>query len=613
MWNSALKRNLFDPAPDAEMKDFLRTAIPRFEAPRDIGAWRRRIPELRREILRNVFLRGFTAAQMESIPKVVWGEVLRPDPSYSVRKLRYEIYPGYWIPALLYDPVTRLKKVPAVMFLMGHGQSGKFWPQIHCANLARRGMLALNLEFIGMGELGGDRVHSNIAYLNLTGLSGVGLFYMAMKKGLDILLSHKRADRRRVAATGCSGGGWQSIVISALDPRVTLSVPVAGYTSCRGRVECPADVGDLEQVPPDLAKVADYPALTAMLVPRPALIIYNEMDDCCFATARARPAIYDPVRPVYRAFNAEDKFETYSNTDPGNHNYDADNRSQLYKFLNKHFGLDSPISDIHRDEEILPESSLTVGLPEEQETLLSIALKRARKLNAERKPPQSASDRQKLRRSLSELIRLPEYDAADTIICRTGNLSQRMLKIGPWSVPASFHSARNPESAEVWIADGGRSSMAGRKPDESSSVCAADIMGTGENRPGYNLLMLFESAGQRLLGIQVAQILACAKLVRRRTGIRRIDIVSDGLRTYVASLLAVAIEPSLFRRLTVSSPISSLSELIEIPCRHSDDFPLFCMGLLEVADIKEMKMLLGDVELVQPQRGVPNEFPGRAT
>ena len=43
-----------------------------------------------------------------------------------------------------------------------------------------------------------------------------------MKYGLDILLDHPLADVTRVAMTGLSGGGWQTIVFSALDPRITL-------------------------------------------------------------------------------------------------------------------------------------------------------------------------------------------------------------------------------------------------------------------------------------------------------------------------------------------------------------------------------------------------------
>ena len=46
--------------------------------------------------------------------------------------------------------------------------------------------------------------------MNLTGLSGAGMMYLALKKGLDVLLSHSHADSRRVAVTGLSGGGWQT-------------------------------------------------------------------------------------------------------------------------------------------------------------------------------------------------------------------------------------------------------------------------------------------------------------------------------------------------------------------------------------------------------------------
>lgn len=607
LWRCALSRNLLDPLPDAETKRYLRAIIPPFKAPTNARAWAREIPKLRRQLLDKVYLRGFPPSIVNGRPRVVWGEILRPDPSYRVRKLRYKIYPDFWIPALWYEPVGRAGKRPVVLTPMGHHGAGKAVNQAMCANLARRGMLTLNLEFIGMGELGGNRSHCSIAHINLTGLAGVGLFYLALKKGLDLALAHRQADRRRVAVTGCSGGGWQSIVISALDPRITLSVPVAGYTSVRARVEVEADIGDLEQAPPDQAAIADYQTLTAMLAPRPALLILNEMDDCCFATARARPVIYDAVKPTYRAFGAEDRFATYSNIDPGTHNYDEDNRSQFYQFVNKHFGLDTPPNDLHRPEEILTETAINVGLPECQETFLSIALKRARKLNAHRKAPRNLAERRQLRARLTDVIRLLRYSIRDRQVCQTGHLSQHLFRIGPWSVPVTVHAARDAEVAELWIADGGRAGLSGRTPSPSSQVYAADILGTGESKPRWSLQMLLECAGQRILGIQTGQILACARWAHRQTGISHVDLVSDGLRTYVASLLAAALEPGLFRKLTVSSPVGSLAEVIEIPCGYHTDQPLFCFGLLEAADIRELKMLLEGVELIQPGRGVSNE------
>ena len=85
-----------------------------------------------------------------------------------------------------------------------------------------------------------------------------------MKRGLDVLLALEHADPSRVAVSGLSGGGWQTIFISSLDTRVTLSNPVAGYSSFRTRARHGMDLGDSEQTPVDLAGVADYDVLTML-------------------------------------------------------------------------------------------------------------------------------------------------------------------------------------------------------------------------------------------------------------------------------------------------------------------------------------------------------------
>ena len=68
-----------------------------------------------------------------------------------------------------------------------------------------------------------------------------------------MLVDHPHADVERVAMAGLSGGGWQTILLSSLDRRVTLANPVAGYSSFKTRVEYFSDLGDSEQTPTDLA------------------------------------------------------------------------------------------------------------------------------------------------------------------------------------------------------------------------------------------------------------------------------------------------------------------------------------------------------------------------
>ena len=155
-------------------------------------------------------------------------------PGYSIRKLRYEALPGLWIPGLLYLPEKITGKVPVHLAVNGHDGVGKAAPykQIRCINLAKRGVISLNLEWLGMGQLRTPGfAHYAMNQLDLCGSSGIAPFYLAMSRALDILLALPEADPTRVAVSGLSGGGWQTIFISSLDTRVTLANPVAAILS----------------------------------------------------------------------------------------------------------------------------------------------------------------------------------------------------------------------------------------------------------------------------------------------------------------------------------------------------------------------------------------------
>ena len=158
--------------------------------------------------------------------------------------------------------------------------------------MAKRGMIALNLEWFGMGQLRTPGfAHYKLNQLDLCGTSGLAPFYLAMKRGLDILLAHPNADPSRVGVAGLSGGGWQTIVISSLDTRVTLANPVAGYSSFLHADSQLLGPGRFGADAVDLAATADYAHLTAMLAPRVALLTYNEKDNCCFAAPHALPPL----------------------------------------------------------------------------------------------------------------------------------------------------------------------------------------------------------------------------------------------------------------------------------------------------------------------------------
>lgn len=591
---------------DAQVCASLHERLPAFVAPTDVAKWKREARGLRKRALAEVYLKGWPASVVKAKPRVVWGEVLRPDPTYVIRKLRYEACPDYWVPALLYEPTKLTGKAPVMINPNGHHAGGKSadYKQIRCANLARRGIIAMNTEFVGMGELQADISHNNQGHLNLVGLAGVGLFYLALRKGLDVLLSHKHADKKRVGCTGLSGGGWQTIVLASLDERITLAVPVAGYTALKTRVDCDEDRGDLEQMPPDMATVLDYQLMTAMLAPRPTLHILNNKDDCCFQTERTRPVIYDAVRPTFEAMGVGDRFAWHGNSDPGTHNYGADNRAALYRFLNKHWNLSAPETDIHGERDIIPESRLNVGLPEKQHTMLTLALDREKLLARKRKTPRTRGERASLRRRIADVLRLPRYDAAAKAI--PSDKESITLDLGAWTLPAAVYADTKPARAEVVIEDGGPGQY---RPAAGLSCYSISPLGLGASCISGGLGTLMESTGQRLLGVQVAQTLAAARWVKKQTGKERIELQGHGRTAWLVALLTAALEPALFCRLTITWEISHLRYLIQWPEAYNSHPALFCFGLLEVCDTPQLHALLEGVELHHPGRCTPPE-PG---
>lgn len=293
-----------------QLQQYLIERAPRLPVPRNAEEWTTEAGHLRERLLRDVIFHGWPAAWLSSPPRFEdLGEIppSSPEAGFRRRKFRYEIVPGLYSTAVLYEPRNLTGKAPAVLDLMGHFEaSGKAtaFEQTLCINEALRGMVALNLEWLDMGEShqpGNE--HWFAAHLDLVGANGVGLFYLAMRRGIDFLYGDPDVDRSRIGVTGLSGGGWQTIMLSALDERVSISIPVAGYDSLKGRAErLPEEPGDIEQNATDLLVGQDYPTLTAMRAPRPTLLINSAEDDCCFRAPLVRPYIFDAVRPFFRLY-----------------------------------------------------------------------------------------------------------------------------------------------------------------------------------------------------------------------------------------------------------------------------------------------------------------------
>ena len=625
-----LSRTLLRGAHTRLLMEYYCDRMPAMACPEDPAEWRRRAARLRKELLAGVFLRGHRPGILKAPPRVQWRGAIETGNGYRIRKLRYEGYPGMWIPALLYEPVRLKGKVPAVLNPNGHHTGGKAMPykQARCINLARRGMLALSTEFIGMGELQGSQQHLNQAHIDLCGVAGVGVMYLAMKRGLDVLLAHKHADPDRVAMTGLSGGGWQTAILSALDTRVGVIVPVAGHSPVWQRAtKFWPDMGDIEQTPTDLCTIADYDTLTAMFAPRPALLIHNA-DDVYFRPEFVRPSLLAPAKKTYRLLGAEDRIGLYVNQDPGDHNYERDNREQLYRFLRRAWELEFPVADLPCDEEMLSEWDLQVGLPPDNPTFLSIASTLAKTLPRVRSSRSTArADRNRLK----SVLRLPPVRRAYAKTVGeakkvTGGVTvcHHILHVDRWRVPVTEFRRRKSDPPVLMLCDQGRIPIAGEAAcamEAGRRVFVADLFGFGEQVAGGSgkqvveghthgcLMACVACAGDRPLGISTSQLLSTVSWVRTVTRSPRVELVAEGYSTSVVALCAAALRPGGIRSMRINVP-DSLRRLMDWAVDFNEHPLLFCFGLLEQFDVEDLLTLSHPVRIEMPNRGLMRSASG---
>ncbi len=596
-----------------DVQNFTFVRVPPMPQASSVAEWEKIAARLRENTLEKIVFRGEAAQWRNASTKVEWLTTIDGGPGYHIKKLRFEALPGLWIPALLYEPSKLSGKVPVVMNVNGHDrQLGKATPfkQLRCINLAKRGMLALNVEWFGMGQLySKGYFHYRMNQLDLCGTSGVAPFYLSMMRGLDLLLSLEHADSQRVAVAGLSGGGWQTIFISALDTRVTLANPVAGYSGFRTRARHPEDLGDPEQAPVDLAITADYLPLTAMLAPRPTLLTYCLIDHCCFRAEHALPPLMEAALPIFQLYGREANLRSHVNVTPGNHNFGVDNREQFYRMLRDHFydhDANFEIHEIPSEEEIKTPDTLHVDLPPNNADFNTLASTLSRNLPRHPELPNDSTLKdwqQEKRKALQELVKFRHWEAHPIHTreqeFQDGQAKLRALRVGePWTVPVVELVRGQPSSTVILVADDGRQSaaaLAKQLLDTKQRVLAVDPLYLGESKiPGrdYDFAVQISAVGERLLGVQSSQLAAVARWAKREFDGASVRVVAQGPRCSLSSLVAAAIASEAIDGVELHGSLGSLKEVIEQNMSLQEAPELFCFALLEEFDLRQLVALV---------------------
>jgi dienelactone hydrolase len=628
-----LKQPLQNPVLVADqLRHFMLQRVPALPAVSSPEAWQKVAERLREHEL-SVIYHGWPREWVDAKPKFEKvAEIART--GYRIVKLRYEIVPGFTSTALLYEPEHPTEKMPAILDVNGHGPGGKAveHKQKRCINQARRGILALSLEWIGMGELSAPgNEHNQIGLLDLTGANGVGLFYLAMRRGLDYLYEDPRVDQTRIGVTGLSGGGWQTMLLSTLDTRVGPAVPVAGFSSLITAIEHPDYAGDAEQNGADMRAVADYAHLMALRAPRPTLLIYNAMDDCCFRAGVVKQGVYYDIQSFFALMGAPGNLEWYENENPGTHNYQIDSRQQSYRFFDRAFHLHAnDQEDADTDSQLLSYADLAVGVPATNLTIVGLARQRAQSIHHDPPPQAVAQWVQKQRQQLREVVRFfpvtvtHAWPLSETHEAGLESRGYRFEFSNGLSAPGVLiQSAVRPPNGgtTLLISDSGRSSMAvevGNDVGRGQRVLVFDPLLLGENIPGARddlstFAQMLNTIGERPLGLEAAQVAAVARWLQADSvdgsgtpGARimssdralvPLSVVTNGPRAETVAVVSAAILPDLYASIESRHAIAGFGDLFTHPLGDHDAPELMCLDLYRDFDINTLSLIAAPVKI----------------
>ena len=138
------------------------------------------------------------------------------------------------------------------------------------------------VEIDGLGEMKLTS-HKKLRLLETDSFNPMKLFLDPIQINLNFL--DKEYDFKRYSMIGLSGGGWTTVVYSAIDERISDSFSVGGSIPFYLRVDS-RDMGDYEQTNIELYKNVNYLELYVLSAygdGRQHIQIFNKNDPCCFS------------------------------------------------------------------------------------------------------------------------------------------------------------------------------------------------------------------------------------------------------------------------------------------------------------------------------------------
>ena len=263
---------------------------------------------------------------------------------FTVEKVSFESYPGFYVTGNLYRPTGKEGPFPAILNPHGHWENGRLEMSdvaeipTRCANFAKMGFIAFSYDMVGyLDSKQFDHEFSGLEH-ELWGVGLLGMQLWNSIRSIDFLQSLPDVDSEKIGCTGASGGASQTFLLGAVDDRLKVSAPVSMVSShMQGGCKC-------ENAPYLRMDGTTNVEIAAIFAPRPMLITGNTGD----WTENIPKLEFPYIQNIYGLYGAEEKSDYFYIK--AEHNYNKATREAVYNWFRLHFhGLSAPWEEVKFD------------------------------------------------------------------------------------------------------------------------------------------------------------------------------------------------------------------------------------------------------------------------
>ncbi len=275
------------------------------------------------------------------------------------RRIGFQILPDCWTSACVYypDPLPA-GRLPAVLYVCGHGGIGSHSYQSRPIFWARRGYVCLIVDTIEQNDNPGEHHASEVAKMD----SWVALGYTASggemwnaMRALDVLAADAYVDPERLSVTGISGGGACSFHLAIADQRVKAVSTMCGVSTPFDAIANRHLISHCNCMYPNNIYRRDTSEFAALIAPR-AVLFCNADDDMIF-NPQVVGAMVERTRKVYALYSKEESCQLV--TCAGGHSDHPEFTEATSRFFDRYVaGKDNPM--LERGGVELKESAVSV-------------------------------------------------------------------------------------------------------------------------------------------------------------------------------------------------------------------------------------------------------------